>query len=401
MCCIRFFLLGLVLMFAATAGAADPTFAGEWDTTYGLMKLKVDGSRLSGTYQAESGGVHDIRGTVEGLKWQFTYQEPGLTGEGSFTLAPDGQSFKGRWREKGAGTWQTWTGRRPPAGGGSFSGVWKTTYGQMRLIQQGATVTGCYSYQGQSEISGTIREGVLQFSYTESSGNTGNGTFKLGTEADSFDGTWKTADGKQGGTWEGSRIMPLAGRSWLVVLEAHWESNLQQAEYSYGEMLRQFFTRVPRVAVRQRYFDGKDDFATWCAELPYLNEPVVLYIASHGSGEGITVGKQVLTGEFIGRQLRYAPEVKLVHLGACETMAGAAPKALRKASGQDLPVSGFTRVADWAGSAVIDFAYLDLILSRGMAPGEAVRQIRQSMAFAGEKDSPDTVIKPAGLKIVE
>ena len=398
---LRFYLLAFSLIFMLSGRAEEPTFAGEWETTYGLMKLKVEGTKVSGAYQSDGDDAHDIKGTVKDLVWQFTYQEPGVTGEGSFTLSADGQSFAGRWREKGAGTWQTWAGRRPSAGEGSFSGVWKTTYGQMRLIQRGTAVIGCYQYQGQSDISGTIREGVLQFTYTESTGTRGSGSFKLGGGAASFAGPWKTGDGKQGGQWEGTRIEPRAGRSWLVVLEAHWESNLQQPEYSYGEMLRQFFTRVPHVAVRHRYFDSKDDFATWCGELAYLNEPAVLYVSSHGTGEGITVGKHVLTGEFIGRQLRYAPEVKLVHLGSCLTMAGEAPVALRKASGYDLPISGFTRVADWAGSAVIDFAYLDLILSRGMAPGEAVRQICKSVSFAGEEDSPDSVIKPAGLKIIE
>lgn len=398
---IRLFLPGLWLTFPAVAGAAEPTFAGAWDTSYGSMKLTVDGPQVDGTYQYEGGGLNAIRGTVEGMKWQFTYQEPGVTGEGSFTLSADGQSFTGQWRVTGASAWQTWSGQRPAPEKDRFSGLWKTTYGWMRLIQRGAAVTGCYSYQGQSGISGTLTEGVLRFTYTEPNGTQGSGTFKLGAEGDSFAGTWKTGDNSQGGVWEGTRLTPVKGRHWLVVLEAHWESNLQEAEYSYGEMLKQFFTRVPEVAVRHRYFDGRDDFAVWCAELPYLNEPVVLYVSSHGTGEGITVGKQVLSGEFIGRQLRYAPEVRLVHLGACETMAGAAPAALRKACGQDLPVSGFTRVADWAGSAVIDFAYLDLVLSRGMAPGEAVRQIRKSITFAGEAESPEAAIKPAGLRIVE
>ena len=398
---LRFFLLGFALLTASFAWADEPTFAGDWDTTYGLMKLKVEGSKVRGTYQSEESGVHDIRGIVKGLEFQFAYEEPGVTGEGNFTLSADGQAFAGRWRENGAGTWQTWTGLRPPPGGESFSGVWKTTYGQMRLIQRGAAVIGCYQYQGHSEISGTVKDGVLQFTYTESTGEQGSGTFKLEKGATSFAGPWKTGDGKPSGQWEGTRIDPRAGRSWLVVLEAHWESNLQQPEYSYGGMLRQFFTRMPQVAVRHRYFDGKDDFATWCSELAYLNEPAVLYVSSHGTGEGITVGQHVLTGEFIGRQLRYAPEVKLVHLGSCLTMVGGAPAALRKASGHHMPVSGFTRVADWAGSAVIDFAYLDLILSRGIAPGEAVRQIRKSMSFAGEEDSPDSVIAPAGLSIIE
>jgi hypothetical protein len=62
---------------------------------------------------------------------------------------------------------------------------------------------------------------------------------------------------------------------------------------------------------------------------------------------------------------------------------------------------GFTKVADWAGSAVIDFSYLDLVLSRGIAPGEAVRQVRRSVSFAGEEELADVAIRPAGLKIVE
>jgi hypothetical protein len=271
----------------------------------------------------------------------------------------------------------------------------------MRLLQKNDAVTGCYHYTGHAEVSGTVKDGVLAFSYTEPDGTVGTGQFKLGEGGESFSGTWKASNAKQAGAWEGTRVAPVAGRKWLVVFEAHWESSLQQPEYSYGDMLRQFFTRVPGVAVRHRYFDGKDDFARFCADLPYLNEPAVFYVSSHGTAQGITIGKELLTGEFIGRQLRFAPEIKLVHLGACLTMSGPTPAAIRKASGLTVPVSGFTRVADWAGSAVIDFSYLDLVLTRQMPPGEAVRQIQKSVSFAGESDIPGCAIKPAGLKIVE
>jgi hypothetical protein len=118
------------------------------------------------------------------------------------------------------------------------------------------------------------------------------------------------------------------------------------------------------VQVRHRYFTGRADFAKWCEELPYINEPVVFYISSHGNEQGITVGSEVLDGKFIGEQLRDASSVKLIHLGACLTMAGAAPQEIRKASKLAAPVSGYTKTADWAGSAVIDFAYMDLVLAR-------------------------------------
>jgi hypothetical protein len=132
-----------------------------------------------------------------------------------------------------------------------------------------------------------------------------------------------------------------------------------------------------------------------------MNEPVVLYISSHGTEQGITVGKETLTGDFIGRQLRHASDLKLVHLGACLAMAGETPRKIREASGLDVPVSGYTKVADWAGSAVIDLSYLDLVLSRQLEPGEAVRQMRENVTFAGEAETNGCVISPAGLKIVE
>jgi len=268
-------------------------------------------------------------GTLDGLKLTLTYEETGITGEGSFTLAPDGLSFAGQWRERGTLQWQPWSGRRITAEAsettGDFSGVWRTSFGLMRLIQKGTAVTGCYTFGGQSEITGTTKAGVLQFSYTEPTGDKGTAEFKLAEDGATFIGTWKVTNRKQGGAWEGTRVKPMAGRTWLVVLEAHWESSLQQPEYSYGDMLRQFFTRVPGVAVRHRYFDGRDDFSKWCAELPYLNEPAVFYVSSHGTEAGITVGTQVLSGEFIGGQLRYAPEVKLVHLGACLAISGPVP----------------------------------------------------------------------------
>ena len=398
---LRSLLSSCLLGMATTSQAAPPTFAGDWETSFGHMTLKVTGTNVKGTYRLPGATPNEIQGTIDGLTLQFTYSEPEASGQGNFTLAADGESFDGRWRQKGVNQWFPWIGRRGAAQPIDFSGVWKTSFGPMRIIQQGKTITGCYQFAGsQSEITGTATNDVMKFTYTEFTGDKGTGEFKL-QEDNSFSGTWKTDDGQQKGLWEGSRVFPTAGRTWLVVLEAHWEASLQQPEYSYGDMLRQFFSRVPSVAVRHRFFDGKDDFAKWCAELPYINEPTVFYVSSHGTEQGITVGRNLLTGEFIGKQLRYAPAIKLVHLGSCLTMAGSAPADLRKACGANIPVSGFTKVADWAGSAVIDFSYLDLVLSRRMAPKEAVRQIKKNVTFAGEDENLDSAIKPAGLKIVD
>ena len=41
------------------------------------------------------------------------------------------------------------------------------------------------------------------------------------------------------------------------------------------------------------------------------------------------------------------------------------------------------------------------LAARKLAPAEAVRQIRDSVAFASEEGKPSSAIAPAGLKIVE
>ena len=392
---------GLIVFLSARGAAKDATFAGEWETTYGRMILKANGQKISGTYVYAGGVANDISGTQDGRKLTFTYEEPGVRGEGLFTLSEDGVSFDGQWRPAGKTAWSSWSGRRPSAPLQNFSGVWKTSFGMMRLTQHGNAVDGCYMFSGTARITGTVNGERLVFTYREPDGTKGAGEFTLAQDREGFSGKWKPDGGKDGGEWTGTRVAPQPGRVWLVVLEARWESSLREQEYSYGEMMRQFFTRVPTVAVRHRYFTGHADFAKWCEELPYINEPMVFYIASHGSEKGITVGKEVLDGTFIGTQLRDASSVKLIHLGSCRTMAGSAAQDIRKASKLAAPVSGYTRTADWAGSAVIDFAYLDLVLSRHLSPAEAVRQIRDSVSFAGEQGKAGGAIAPAGLKIVE
>jgi len=383
--------------------AAEPTFVGEWETTYGRMSLKADaadGAKLSGTYRVAGEAVNTLTGKVEGRTFIFTYVEPGVNGEGSFTLAEDGSTFDGKWRPGGSEGWGTWSGRRQAVVAQDFSGVWSTDYGFMRLVQKGDSIEGCYSFDGHATLSGSVKDGVFSFTYREPDSTTGKGSFQLAADRASFSGTWTADAPGSGGAWKGKRVEPQPGRTWLIVLEAHWEPNLRDAEYSYGDMLRAFFARVPTISVRHRYFTGRADFARWCADLTYLTEPAVLYISSHGTAEGITAGAEVLDGAFIGEQLRLAPEIKLIHLGACLAMSGNVPAEIRKASALPAPISGYTLTADWAGSAVLDFAYLDLVLARKMDPGQAVQQLRDNITFSLESTKPGSAIAPAGLKIL-
>lgn len=403
---------------AADAPKAEGTkppaanFAGTWETTYGLMQLEQKADAVTGFYGPPE-QRNAITGTVKDGKLTFTYVEPNAIGEGSFELAPDGKSFAGKWRQNRFGPdWHSWQGKRavkPAETEKDFAGLWATRFGKMRLRQTGGTVHGVYAFAGGSTVKGTLDpkdKKTVRFTYTEPTGETGEGAFTLSDDAKSFTGSWKDDAGNGGKDWTGARIPREPGKTWLVVLEAPWEGGLADAEYSFGDMLRAFFSRTPQVKVRHRFFHDEADLRRWCAELAYLAEPVVLHISSHGTEKGITVGRDVINGKTLADCLKHAGDIKLLHLGTCLAMDGSLPKDLCTAlapAGHHFPVSGYSKVADWGGSAVVDFTYLELIFSRGQTPSEAVKQVREMVSFAGDRAGSGNAasIAPSGLVIYE
>ncbi len=273
-----------------------------------------------------------------------------------------------------------------------FSGVWRTSYGAMRLTQDGTRVHGTYSYSAGSQIEGEVDGRTLRSIYSEPDGTRGRAVFELAADGKSFSGVWRASvdeplalNERHASKWRGTRVEPVPGRVWLVILEAHWEESLDEHEYSYGAMLRSFFERVPNVEVRHRFFHDRADFVRFCQDVATLAEPVVVYISSHGSPEGIEAHGDHIDGKTIGEALRGAGELRLLHLGGCallggdlgeQVLASAAPHA-------PFPITGFKVSVDWAGSAIVDFTYLDLVLEHEMAPAAAVATVRSMISFAG------------------
>jgi hypothetical protein len=275
----------------------------------------------------------------------------------------------------------------------------------MRLWQSGKDVRGTYEYAGGSRLTGTVQGKTLKFDYDQPDGEKGTATFTLAPGGMAMSGTW-TAVGGKGGQWSGSRVVPQSGRVWLVVIESNWEHGLEEEEYAYGLMLRTLFARVPSVKVRHRIFSDEADLKRWCRELCYLAEPVYLHLSSHGTTAGLScAGGQTIGGEAIAGFLKDAGDLRLVHFGACMVAGGEIPgkihEARRAAGGAPFAISGYANVADWGGSAAIDFLYLDLIFSKGLAPAEAYAQTLRMISFAGEKANPGDAIAPAAMKFIE
>ena len=118
-----------------------------------------------------------------------------------------------------------------------------------------------YDYAGGSSISGVVDGRVLKFSYDQPDGERGSGTFELTGDARSFAGTWQggKAGAAAGGAWSATRVVPVAGRTWLVVLEANWERDLEEELYGNYHLVQAIQTPFDSTRLhngevtRQRY----------------------------------------------------------------------------------------------------------------------------------------------------
>lgn len=401
---IWFACLVLLLLIAPAPAAEGPDFTGDWSATYGPLKLKQTGAHVVGSYDM-NGTIGLVEGHVQGQRLVFTYREPNAAGEGWFELSANGESFEGRWRADGDSSWSRWTGERgaaTTAATATFAGVWSSTYGPLRLAQTGAAVRGFYRMaDGRfADIAGTVKNGRLDFSYDEQ-GTKGQGHFELAPAGDGFTGAWKSDAGQQG-DWTGARVAAMPGRVWLVILEARWEESLTDREYTYGAMLEAYFARIQNVECRHRFFDDADSLARVCSEIPFLPEPAVVVIASHGSESGLSVGGRRIHAEELAAAFARADNVSLLHFSSCLIMAGKLPADISKnlPAGVSFPMSGYTTSVDWGASAAAEFLYFDLILGRGLEPADAIQRLVELLPVAGTTAPDDSPFEPLGIRLV-
>jgi hypothetical protein len=129
---------------------------------------------------------------------------------------------------------------------------------------------------------------------------------------------------------------------------------------------------------------------------------VFLYISSHGTPEGLSVGGKTIGAAAIADALEDAWDLRLLHFGSCSMLNGPLPQKIfdRLGAHATFPVSGYRNPADWAGSAVIDFLYLSLVLEHRMPPAQAVDYVRSAVSFSQDSTTRPGPIAPAGLSVV-
>jgi hypothetical protein len=93
----------------------------------------------------------------------------------------------------------------------------------------------------------------------------------------------------------------------------------------------------------------------------------------------------------------------LLHFSACELMKGKAAESIAQGiePSSRFPISGYTTSVDWAASAIIEFAYLDMILMRDMNPAKAAEQLAKLMPFSGNNTVRGSAFGNAGFRLLK
>lgn len=280
----------------------------------------------------------------------------------------------------------------------SFTGNWESTYGAMRLEQQGTDVTGTYSYAAGSRIVGTVTGARLTFRYTEPDA-AGDGWFELSDDGDYLAGQWRQDGGGAWQPWTASRVGADPQAVWLYVVEAYWEESLAEPEYAFGDMLRAWFERYPHVEVRHRRVRDGDDLRSALEDATYLPGPTAVWVASHGSNGELAVGPDHVPAADVGRALAGADQVFAVHFSSCEMGVDGALEAVRRPLRDDAVVTGYAVSVDWSASALVEIAYLDLIVGRRIDPVDAVAQVLRELPMAGDTGVVGSPFSYAALRM--
>lgn len=285
-----------------------------------------------------------------------------------------------------------------------IDGLWETDFGLLRIVTSGDSVFGAYTSQGDVVYFDASRdENDLRFDYVEPNGGSGEAWFQFQRAGNRFEGSYRTKGTKKWQTWNGARVNPKPNKTWLIVLEANWERRLADRQYAFGEMLEPYF-KMPSarsVQFRHRFFHDRADLSRFCREIPFLSEPVVLVISTHGSPEGIQVFGDTIDSSELAQDLRVASNVRLLHLSGCDMMSGNFADEVRaNAGGTRMSVSGYKTAVAWDASALADFTYLSLMLLRGLTPERAAEEAIRLSPYIGENAPKRSVFQPLGLSVL-
>ncbi len=90
-----------------------------------------------------------------------------------------------------------------PAPKVNVAGIYQTTYGPMRIVQDGSDIVGCYDHAGGA-LSGNLHGRILQLEWREDPKRSGPAIMVISLKGDTLNGVWYE-HGSLAGEWAGKR----------------------------------------------------------------------------------------------------------------------------------------------------------------------------------------------------
>lgn len=91
----------------------------------------------------------------------------------------------------------------------TLSGLFNSSYGSMRFVQQGSTINGCSDFNGVTYLSGSMNGTIARLSWVEEpaegTGNSGSATFAVKADGAFWGIYFNGESGDPAGLWEGTR----------------------------------------------------------------------------------------------------------------------------------------------------------------------------------------------------
>lgn len=204
-----FFTLILIL-FPLYNLSAQGIFEGEWETTYGELRLTQFENKVIGFYSnlGRIEGVYKL--SSKSLKGTFTNGKD--TGEFYFALLKDGE-FSGTWNWKGSKDREYWKGtRKTIKNKGKWAGNWDTTFGRVSLVEKDSKIIGFYKNVGiiEAKTVGSAIEGTF-------TNQDKTGQFKWIIANADFKGTYGWTNSYGEGAWSGTKLPSIEKRPEIVI----------------------------------------------------------------------------------------------------------------------------------------------------------------------------------------
>ena len=195
------------------------SYAGTWNSDYGMLNITQTGSIVTGT---ESLYPDTFNGTVIDGVFIGKWIGPNATGDEILYFENNCSSFSGVWSygvHNSYGTaWDgTWsaniTSAPQPTQAAthltncSYNGSWSGDWGVINFTQTGSSVTGVYEHD-VGRFSGTVTDGVLAGTWSEAPSyaapnDAGDAILYFANNCNEFGGTWGYGTHQSGSAWEG------------------------------------------------------------------------------------------------------------------------------------------------------------------------------------------------------